>query len=510
MRSHFPILFLAAALGAQPDYALDKRTPGTLGATLRLDVTGAPANATMLVMLSQTAGPIPLAIFNPADPRVLSVGIDLAGVWFTLPTGGGSPSIAIATPADANLHGLRLHWQTCTLPGNPFLVDRIGNAVQTQLGAAGRTAALGSDLPIARALAAAFLDRDNDAGAGDVVLAGGGQGSLLGAQGLDSSDVYSFRTMTPRRGANLTRARALHVAVPLADGRVLIAGGVDNVGAALASAELYDPVTNAFTATGAMALARAGHAAARLGDGRVLVAGGTTTLADPVQALANAQASAEIYNPATGTWSAAPAIASRRLAPALTALADGRVLLSGGFEVQVVFGLPIPIGSVAACQVFNGSTWSAAGAMRQARATHTFNTVLLGDGRVLVTGGASSGPDLTQAAPLARAEYYTPAANAWTALPDMAAARATHSATRMPDGTVIVAGGATGTLANPTAIAGVQRFLPASNTWQALPDLTTTRAAHAAVVTPDGTLVVLGGNGGPGNQTLRSIETIRL
>ena len=190
---------------------------------------------------------------------------------------------------------------------------------------------------------------------------------------------------------------------------------------------------------------------------------------------------------------------------------NGRVLMSGGFEVTVFLGLPLPVGSVATCQSYNPATnsWSSAASMRAARGAHGLNTVVLADGRVLVTGGASSGPDLTSAAAIVNAETYNPTTNAWTALPDMPSPIATHTVDVLPNGRVIVAGGASGTLAAPVAVDQVLEFRPATNTFVVLPNLATTRGAHGSFLLDDGTLALFGGNGGPQNTTLTSVELIR-
>lgn len=515
MRTQSAILalpLLAALLPAQGEYDFDKTTPGTLGATLGFRYANAAPNKTLLFCLSATTGPTPLSQIDPADPRVLEVGLESASLWFVTGTGGtGAGTFNLSVPVDPSLQGALVHFQTLTAPGTTRLIDQVSNRATVHFGAAGSSATLPSaTLTTARALMGAFFHRPPGGGRGDVVLAGGGQGSLLGATGSNVSEIYDFRRMRVRAGPNLSTARALSVAVPLADGRVLIAGGVDATGAALASAEIYDPATNAFTPTGAMSVARAGHAGALLGNGRVMVVGGTTTFSDPIAALANAQSSAETYNPATGTWSAAPAMNARRLAPSLDALKDGRALVSGGFQVNVVLGFPIPVGSVATCQVFSTATnaWAAAASMPTDRAVHSLNTVLLGDGRLLVTGGARSGPDLTQAAATDRCDLYDPAANAWTPLPSLPSARTGHSASLLPDGRVVLAGGAQGTLTAPVAIGAVDVYLPGPRTFQARPALQTTRSGHAAFVTPDGLLVLAGGAGGAGNTTLASFETI--
>jgi hypothetical protein len=129
----------------------------------------------------------------------------------------------------------------------------------------------------------------------------------------------------------MTTTRDLYTATLLADGRVLVAGGYDSRHAALASAELYDPATGKFSPTGSLATARTIHTATLLADGRVLIAGGeyndfyaTNELSGPCFA------SAEIYDPKTGTFSPTGSMATARALHTATLLADGRVLIAGG------------------------------------------------------------------------------------------------------------------------------------------------------------------------------------
>jgi hypothetical protein len=245
-----------------------------------------------------------------------------------------------------------------------------------------------------------------------------------------------------------------------------------------------------------MNVARAMHAATLLADGRVLVGGGTSVFTDPVAALANAQSSCEIWSPSTGQWTAAADLGTRRLAPALDALPNGKVLMSGGFEIVVVLGLPLPIGAVSGCRLYTvaTNTWAGGPSMGSARALHSLNNLLLKDGRLLVTGGVSSGPDLTAATPITQCELYDAAANAWVPLPSMAQARCGHSVTQLADGRVFACGGMQGTLNAPASIALVQVLDPVAKAWAPpLPPLTTKRAGHGAAVTPDGLLVLFGG-----------------
>src|SRR6266568_1199591 len=128
---------------------------------------------------------------------------------------------------------------------------------------------------------------------------------------------------------SLTTARYSHVAVNLPDGRVLIAGGhtvEGSLSSMTASAEIYDPSTGQFSPTGSLAEARGQHAAATLSDGRVLVVGGLGLVAGNPANLA----SAEIYDPATGTWATTGPMNTARRAPIALALPDGRILIIGG------------------------------------------------------------------------------------------------------------------------------------------------------------------------------------
>lgn len=499
------LLLTAAALHAQGSFALDKATDGRLAFVAGFDFAGAPAASTLLFMTSSTSGPIPLSIVDPADTRSLTVGLELAPLWFTVSTGTGSGQVGLPTPNDASLAGLMLNFQGLTVPGTSLVFGALSNRVTQQLGLAGTPAALPRNLVTGRALAQAFrVGRD-------VMLAGGGQGSLLGATGLASTERYDFRNMTVVAGPSMTTPRALAFSARLTDGRVLVCGGVDATGVVLASAEIYDPATNAFTPTGSMTVARAAFDGTILADGRVMVAGGTTNLTDAIAALSNAQDTVEIWNPANGTWTRVASMADRLLAPDLTLLGNSQVLLSGGFDVDSFFGIPIPIGSVTTCRRYNPSTnvWSSAPAMPSSRGAHGINTLRLPDGRVLVTGGASSGPDLTQASSVANAAVYNPVTNSWASLPAMATPRAIHTATLTLDGRVVIAGGAGGTLSAPVETASVQVFDPATNSFATLGNLVTARAGHTAAVTDDGLIVLFGGQSGGGTTSLNGLETIR-
>jgi hypothetical protein len=501
-----------SALLAQGDYDLDKRTPGTLGSPLVVEVRGAPGNTFGIAMLAFTGGPTPLSLFIPGETRSLAVGTELASNWYAFGiAANGTATLQLGIPANPAYADLRLWWQTLTL--SPFgpAIDQISNPVRTQTGVAGTSLLAPASLQFARAFAAGFFDRDDDGGAGNLVVAGGGGGSLTAATGLDSSEVWNFRTMTVTAGATMGTARALHLAVPLQNGKVLLVGGADDTGTVLASCELYDPATNGYAPTGSMSTARVLHAACRLADGRVMVAGGTSSLVDTTAAITNTLNTTQFYDPNTGTWSNGPNLGGRRLAPALTLLSNNQVMVSGGVEVGLFLGIPVSAVSTTAVQRWNPATnaWTNGPAMPVGRAGHQYNQVTLADGRVLLTGGTFV-PNLLGAAnatPVAAADVYNPTTNSWQST-TMASPRALHTATRLPNGDVLVCGGAQGTLTAPSSIDGVELFSASGNGWTTLPNLTSPRSGHVAAALPDGTVVLVGGQGAAA--TLTSVETVRL
>ena len=116
----------------------------------------------------------------------------------------------------------------------------------------------------------------------------------------------------------MTTGREGATATLLGDGRVLVAGGGNPNGRAGASAELYDPPSGSWSATGSMNDPRGG-AAALLQDGRVLVAGGGT---------------GDVYSPATGTWTATGPMVYPYASAAAALLPNGQVLYAGGRQVK--------------------------------------------------------------------------------------------------------------------------------------------------------------------------------
>ena len=263
--------------------------------------------------------------------------------------------------------------------------------------------------------------------ANGLVLAAGGYNAYNGGP-LTSCELYSPETgiWSSRRLGNLSTARFAHTATLLADGRVLVAGGNGKEGA-LASAEVFDPATRRWSATGGLTTARVVHTATLLGDGRVLVAGGLNT------ASGSELASAELYDPGENTWNATGSLAVARTLHTATLLPSGKVLVTGGT------GLGQLAVSFSATELYDPGTgvWSSTGSLNDARQEHT--ATLLANGKVLVAGGSQQ--STSGSIRLASAEVYDSISGTWSFTDSLAEARLQHTSTYLPDSQVLVFGG---------------------------------------------------------------------
>ena len=271
---------------------------------------------------------------------------------------------------------------------------------------------------------------------GGVLVTGGFNGSTS----LASAEIYDPLANTWSPIASMSSVRQGHTATLLPNGRVLVAGG-GNVSGALASAEIYDPVAGTWTPAGVMSIGRNAHTATRLLDGRVLVTGGENS--DYIHFYLPF---ADIYDPVAGTWSPTDLMDFGRQGHTATRLADGQVLVAGGFGEA---------GGLDSAEVYDPTTgtgiWSLEGSMSTDREAHT--ATLLLDNRVLVAG--SFRPPSVPG--LASAETYDPTTGTWSLTVSMSTVRFFHTATRLLDGRVLVAGGDPGGIAQ-TRLATAELF----------------------------------------------------
>ena len=304
-------------------------------------------------------------------------------------------------------------------------------------------------------------------------------GSAGGAVSSDLATLTVTPAVTPRGTFTLTAgplaaARTLHTATLLANGKVLLTGGVGADDKTLATAELFDPVTSAFTSTGSMTNQRSRHAATLLPNGTVLVTGG--------EGLAGVEVSAELYDPATGVFAPTGMMTEGRSRHTATLLASGKVLIAGG----VVFAQ----GAIrASAELFDpaGGTFSATGSMANARYLHI--ATLLKDGRLLIAGGASTdaGGSIIN---LKSAELFDPTTASFSATGPLATARSAPLAALLTNDTVLIAGGAT----DVGVVASAELFDPIAGTFKAtVGPMPHARTDATATLIKNGNVLIAGG-----------------
>jgi hypothetical protein len=265
----------------------------------------------------------------------------------------------------------------------------------------------------------------------------------------------------------MTQGRSGHTATLLADGRVLVVGGCDfgipgnfyhsSGQLRVFSAEIYDPPTGQWKATGSLAFGRCHHTATRLPDGRVLVVGGS--LADPCGL-------SEIFDPDSGTWALAGQLTTPRFEHAATLLSDGTVMIAGGrWDVG-------PTTPSDLCVAFGGNP-------RAEPRSAVDGRVIELEGGAKIEGG---NPELDTI------ELYDPETGRWTSGSPMSGRRSGATATPLADGRVLVAGGFYAGMLKSADI-----YDPATGSWTPAAPMTTGRSGHAAIPLRDGVVLVLGG-----------------
>lgn len=270
--------------------------------------------------------------------------------------------------------------------------------------------------------------------------------------------------------APLRSARALHSATLLKDGRVLIAGG-GTPETPLRTAEVWDFAKGCSTLL-YMNEARLGHTATLLADGRVLVLGGGF---GSQSAAAN---SAEIFDPASGSFRRAGSPAVPRADHAAVRLGDGRVLIVGG-DVSGVGASP-----VAAAEIYNPVSGQFTKVADMTIPRRPFGVVVMENGKVLVAGGTTSGREVSN-----HAEVFDPANSSWASVAPMNSRRDKFTAALLPGGRVLVAGGSN----DDQVLATTEIFDSQTLQFTNGPGMGTTRQKVVSVTLPNGDVLVIGG-----------------
>jgi hypothetical protein len=266
--------------------------------------------------------------------------------------------------------------------------------------------------------------------------------------------------------------------------------------------------------TGDMNVDRASFPAVTLQNGKVLVASGSTAqLFDPASAtfsdagaltvdrgggltatrlqdgrvlIVGGQSgdssldSAELYQPLTGTFTPTGSMSTPRSFHTATLLSDGRVLIAGGHRFNH------PASAIATAEIYDPATgvFTSTGSMNVSRQDHT--ATLLPSGRVLIAGGYNQSQT-----GLETAEIYDPATGTFAPTGSMAAGRGNHTATLLGNGKVLIAGGHAGFPGG--SLASAELYDPASGTFASTGGMNEARGAHSATLLADGKVLIAGG-----------------
>ncbi len=228
-------------------------------------------------------------------------------------------------------------------------------------------------------------------------------------------------------------------------------------------------VPSGFRPTGSMSTGRAEHTATLLPSGKVLIAGG-----DSCSFINYYQScpldSAEVYDPVAGTFATTGKMSVTRFFHTATLLGNGKVLVTGGHDASAELYDPA-----------SGTFAATMGSMSVGRSFHT--ATLLASGNVLIAGGSNA------TGALATAELYDPTAGTFTLTGSMAAGRTSHTATLLANGMVLIAGGSTSANATPTT----ELYDPAKGSFTAANGMVSPRIFHTATLLSNGNVLVTGG-----------------
>ncbi|MGK6355786.1 kelch repeat-containing protein [Sphingomonas sp. DT-207] len=363
----------------------------------------------------------------------------------------------------------------------------------------------GAALPQAQAYAACL------ALPGDELLVAGGLEAIpdgyLNAVVAYDADVGTFVTFPgPILTTPYTLAPVGSIALP--DGTILILGSTTPDPFPLSPKSMtgfawtFDPTTNLSTITGAPASARIGATLSLLANGTVLVAGGMGMTKDGYATLDTA----EIYDPKSRSFRPVHnKMTAPRCGHSATVLADGTVLLVGGYSYPAVTYEPPGVLATWVPALDSAETFSVAQQAFTAVTTSLpdgaafHSATLLANGDVLIAGGVTdfyTERDFTSVTvfPSTQAAVFSVAAQAFAVIAPLCTARAMHSATLLSSGKVLVVGGVV--KPDMQATATTELFDPGSYTFAPSQPIAEPRRSQGAILVPEG-LLLIGGASSP-------------
>lgn len=470
----------------------------TIGGNLSISLSGAPFAPFLLAVDG-----LPGAQSFPGFGTIHLAGtpglmIPLDGFTLGQPSlsAGGAFTLNVALANTPVLDGVALFMQAVAFdPSSPTMFS-ISNAKSIQFGYPDSYHATANQMSLPRSFhQVARLDD------GSVLVVGGGNGNMLLPVASPTCELYNPYTRTFGAAASMSTERTLHRVTKLLDGRVLASGGSITFGAGVPFGEIYDPSTGTWTTTPPMSTHRMAHTATLLDDGRVLLAGGASTFSLSPPTSTNylplfqaSQNTAELYDPVTNTYTpTANNMTEARWAHSAIKLANGKILLVAGIAGGVtIFGFGAPIYSVQG-DIFDPATntFTPVGGMAATRLYPTLN--LLPSGDVISIGGAGG----AFVATLGSSEIFHPTTGSWTAGPSLPNATVgLHTATSLPNGDVLIAGGAVGALGAFSGSANCFVYDYSANTITPSNPMPTPRQTHTATWTPEGVLLIGGADQG--------------
>lgn len=314
------------------------------------------------------------------------------------------------------------------------------------------------------------------------VTAQDSRGHLLVIGGEDNmpsmpSQVFAFDPFTERfsaAGALLT-GRRRHTATALADGTVLVFGGIRDTASA-PFAERFDSRSGSSRATGSQPLwNRMDHSATLLADGRVFLAGGN------VFGESRSSNIIDIYDPAADAFSRlTSALLVGRRGHSATRVNDDTILIHGGTTAD---------GAMAPPELFSLKTQTSSLVLPplEARARVEHAAVRLNNGDVVVLGGE----DYTMGDAIDTVLRFSTPAKAYTSTTQLQLGRARMAAVALTDGRVLVSGGSSRFFS--VGVASTELYLPASNSTASGPSMAEARMLHTSDLLVTGKVLIVGG-----------------
>jgi len=494
------VLCLTISQTSFADMTLDV-VGGGLGQPITFTMTGPPNDGYFMIM-SLSTGPT-------ITPWItLDVGLDLITFSGIIPgfmghfSGSGVQVVPLSAPFDPNVHGLNLNFQNCLLPNMKVPIIDKSNLYRVTFQTPGTFAYTLENLPDFRGMAAtAKLDDGSILIAGGLVNTGGPTAAsdeiLIYKPNLEA---FSYMPCT------LPSPRSEMTATTLHDGRVLLLGGLDSAGATTGSAWILDPVASTISnaGSGSMSKKRFLYEKALLDDGRVIIMGGCTDATDEITIYESLEETTEIYDPVTNQFTAGPKMGDPRGGFTATKLDNGEVLIAGGLSYYT-FIIKIPE-ILDTARIYTPNTgigsFSNTGDMGIVRGAH--GAKLLSNGNVLIISGGTGtfvSYSLTDSC-----EVYNTSTGKFISTGDMIDGRVSPAIALLPDGTIIAMGGGVGSLTSYNIEDSCEIYDPVKGEWTVAPSLLVPLFRPAYANLSDGTIFIGGGMTGATTVPVNSAE----